>query len=54
MRALVGVRSLWISEVIKGRLTRKLAKEVETSEDGGADRHIEEIAGLVLVDRLID
>ena len=41
-RILVGVWSLEISEVSKGKLARwKLVKEVETSEEGGADRHIE-------------
>jgi hypothetical protein len=39
--------------VIKGKLARELVKEVETSEEDGADRHIEEISWLVLVDRLI-
>jgi hypothetical protein len=42
---LVGVRSLEISGVIKSRLTRELVKEVETSEEGGADRHIEKSRG---------
>jgi hypothetical protein len=42
---LVGVRSLEISGVSKGRLARELVKEGETSEEDGADRRIEKSRG---------